>query len=167
MLSLAHRSIEAALNRRKVDLTAPGKHLGEKRGAFTTLHIDGKLRGCVGYVLPSYTLWRTVAETAVAAAFYDSRFYPVTADEAPQLQIEISVLTVPAPIPPEEVVVGRHGLIVSFEGQRGLLLPQVPGEYGWDRNTFLEQTCIKAGLPPDTWQHGATLEAFTAEVFAE
>jgi AmmeMemoRadiSam system protein A len=118
-------------------------------------------------VIDAYPLWRTVAETAVAAAFYDTRFYPVTVDEVPKLQVEISVLTPAKPISPEEVEIGRHGLIVSHKGQRGLLLPQVPIEHGWNREVYLEQTCMKAGLPMDAWQNGARLEAFTAEVFSE
>jgi len=91
----------------------------------------------------------------------------VTLEEAPNLEISLSILSSLTPIRPEEVEVGRHGLLVSMAGQRGLLLPQVPLEHEWDRITFLEQTCRKAGLPPDAWQKGATLEAFTAEVFGD
>jgi AmmeMemoRadiSam system protein A len=141
--------------------------LNQKRGAFTTLHLKHELRGCVGYVAAMYSVYRTVAETAVAAAMYDSRFYPVTRLEAPELEVEISILSPFRPIPPQEVVVGEHGLLISKNGRRGLLLPQVPAERGWDRETFLTQTCIKAGLPPDAWQHGATVQAFTAEIFSE
>lgn len=167
LLQLAHRSIEAALEGKQVDTTAPTEHLAQPRGAFTTLHIKGELRGCVGYVTAEYPVYRTVAETAVAAAVYDTRFYPVSPFEAPQLQIEISVLSPLFPIKAEEVEVGRHGLVVSMGGRRGLLLPQVPVEHGWDRLMFLAQTCFKAGLPADAWQQGAKLEAFTAEVFGE
>jgi AmmeMemoRadiSam system protein A len=112
-------------------------------------------------------LVQTVAETAAAAAFEDPRFAPVTDEEAPELKVEISILTVPRPISPEEVVVGKHGLIIGQHGRRGLLLPQVPLEHGWDRETFLSQTCIKAGLSPEAWREGATIEGFTAEVFGE
>jgi AmmeMemoRadiSam system protein A len=112
-------------------------------------------------------LVETIAETAAAAAFEDPRFDPVSEEEAPHLNIEISVLTVPKAISPDEVVVGRDGLIVGQHGRRGLLLPQVPLQYGWDRETFLAQTCVKAGLPPEAWRHGATIEGFTAEVFGE
>ncbi|HYH00653.1 MAG TPA: AmmeMemoRadiSam system protein A [Terriglobales bacterium] len=167
LIRLAHQAIEAALSGVELDLTPPTEHLAQRRGAFTTLHLDRQLRGCVGYVIDSYALWRTVAETAVAAAFYDTRFYPVTAEEARRLEIEISVLSPARPIEPEEVEVGRHGLIVSHCGQRGLLLPQVPIEHGWNRELFLAQTCLKAGLPMDAWLNGAYLEAFTAEVFSE
>jgi AmmeMemoRadiSam system protein A len=108
-----------------------------------------------------------VAETARAAAFDDSRFEPVSREEAPQLEISLSVLSPLKPIEAAQVEIGRHGLMVSMAGHRGLLLPQVPIEHGWDRVTFLEQTCRKAGLPVDVWKMGATLEAFTAEVFGE
>jgi AmmeMemoRadiSam system protein A len=167
LLSLAHRSIETALAKERIDTTPPSEHLAEPRGAFTTLHLFGNLRGCIGYVLPAGSVYQTVAETARAAAFDDPRFRPVTLEEAPQLRIEISVLSVPRPVRPEEVEVGKHGLIVTAGARRGLLLPQVPLEWDWDRETFLSQTCVKAGLPADAWQHGAEIQAFTAEVFGE
>ncbi len=167
LLQLAHRSIAAALAGQELDLVAPSPHLEEKRGAFTTLHIGDELRGCVGYVFPAYSLYRTIAETAMAAAFHDVRFLPVTLEEAPLLKIDISVLSPLQPIRPEEVEVGRHGLVITYGLRRGLLLPQVAVEQRWDRLTFLEQTCFKAGAPPDAWQHGALIEAFTAEVFGE
>ena len=112
-------------------------------------------------------LYRTVAESARGAAFDDSRFPPVTRDEAPELQVSLSVLSPPQPIQPDQVEIGRHGLLISLGHCRGLLLPQVPVEHGWDRIAFLEQTCRKAGLPPDAWQTGAKLEAFTAEIFGD
>ncbi len=167
LLRLAHQAIEAALAGKELDVTSPSPHLDEKRGAFTTLHLEGELRGCVGYVFPAYPLYRTVAETAVAAAFQDVRFLPVTAEEAPLLKVDISVLSPLCPIRPEDIEVGRHGLVITYGLRRGLLLPQVAVEQGWDRLTFLEQTCCKAGVPPDAWQHGAVIEAFTAEVFGE
>jgi AmmeMemoRadiSam system protein A len=167
LLELAHRAIDAALERIQLDMTPPTPHLAQLRGAFTTLHLQDQLRGCVGYVIAAYPLYRTVAETAVAAAFHDNRFAPVTAAEASGLKAQISVLSPLAPIQAEDVVVGCHGLVVSAGGCRGLLLPQVPLEHGWDRITFLEQTCFKAGLGPDAWNRGAILEAFTAEVFGE
>jgi AmmeMemoRadiSam system protein A len=167
LLNLAHRSIETALADQPIDTTPPSAHLAEPRGAFTTLHLGGDLRGCIGYVLPVGSLYQTVAETARAAAFDDPRFSPVTEDEAPQLKIEISVLSVPQPIRPEEVLLGKHGLIISTGARRGLLLPQVPLEWGWDRQTFLVQTCLKAGLSPDAWKRGAEIQGFTAEVFGE
>jgi AmmeMemoRadiSam system protein A len=167
LLQLAHRSIESAFDGRKLHLIVPFEHLAQRRGAFTTLHLHRKLRGCIGYVIPQHSLYRTVAETAQAAAFDDPRFVPVTNEEIPHLKIEISVLSRLKPIDPEEVIVGRHGLLVTKNGRRGLLLPQVPVEWGWDRETYLAQTCHKAGLPTDAWRQGAELQGFTAEVFGE
>ena len=119
-------------------------------------HLEG------GHVPPA-----VVQECAVAAATEDPRFPPVSPDELSSLRVEISVLTPLVLIRPEEVEVGRHGLMIAQGRRRGLLLPQVPVEWGWDRETFLDQTCVKAGLPPSAWRHGATLWAFTAEVFGE
>jgi uncharacterized protein len=167
LLKLAHDSIASALQRREISPTAPSPHLAEARGAFTTVYCRGALRGCVGYVLPVASLYRTVAETARAAAFEDPRFPPITREELPEVEISLSILSPLQPIKAEDVEVGRHGLLVSLGGRRGLLLPQVPVEHGWDRITFLEQTCRKAGLPPNAWREGAKLEAFTAEVFGE
>jgi AmmeMemoRadiSam system protein A len=167
LFALAHRAIEARLAGIELKVIAPSADLDEKRGAFTTLYLHGQLRGCVGYVFPIYSLYRAVAETAVAAAFKDIRFSPVTREVAPLLKIEISVLSPVQPILPEQIEIGRHGLVVTYATRRGLLLPQVPVEHGWDRLTFLEQTCVKSGSPPDAWQRGAVIEAFTAEVFGE
>lgn len=167
LLELAHSAIQSALEDQEIDLAPPTAHLAERRGAFTTLHLAGHLRGCVGYVAAVHPLYRTVAETAVAAAFHDTRFHPVSGEEAPHLEIEISVLSPLRPIQPREIEIGRHGLVVARGNQRGLLLPQVPLEYGWDVETFLEETCHKAGLPGDAWQHGAAIEGFTAEVFGD
>src|SRR3984885_6945720 len=137
------------------------------RSVFTSLYLNGALRGCVGYVLPIGSVYRAVVETTRAAAFEDTRFPPVKIDEAPHLQVELSVLSLPQPIAHESIEIGRHGLLVSMAGRRGLLLPQVPLEHNWDRETFLNQTCRKAGLPMDAWRNGATVEAFTAEIFGE
>jgi len=167
LLQLAHESILSALEDREIPLDPPTSHLAEPRGAFTSLYLFGQLRGCVGYVLPISAVYRAVADTARAAAFEDTRFNPVTLDEARDLQIELSILSPPQFIEAEAVAVGRHGLLISMAGHRGLLLPQVPVEHHWDRITFLEQTCRKAGLPLDAWRMGATIEAFTAEVFGE
>ena len=141
--------------------------LKEKRGAFVTLTVGGELRGCIGYPLPVKPLDETVIEMAVAAATEDSRFDPLAPDELVRLKIEISVLRLPEPAEAGRVEVGRHGLIVSKGYRRGLLLPQVPVEHGWDRETFLRHGCLKAGLPPDEWKRGAEIETFTAQVFSE
>ena len=167
LLHLAHDSILSALEGRDIPLDPPTAHFAEPRGAFTSLYLHGELRGCVGYVLPVSPVYRAVADTARAAAFEDTRFHPVTLLEASQLEIELSILSPPQPISVDAVEIGRHGLLITMAGRRGLLLPQVPAEHNWDRTTFLEQTCRKAGLAIDAWQKGATIEAFTAEVFGE
>jgi|SRR5271166_665602 len=168
LLRLAHESILSALEHREMPtLDPPTPHLAEPRGVFTSLYLHGELRGCVGYVLPTGSVYRAVAETARAAAFEDTRFRSVTLQEARDLKIELSILSLPRPIAPKAIEIGRHGLLISSAFQRGLLLPQVPLEHHWDHKTFLEQTCRKAGLPLDAWQNGATIEAFTAEVFGE
>jgi AmmeMemoRadiSam system protein A len=188
LLGIAHRAILARVERQTFpDAPPPLPGLSEPRGVFTSLYLrcdpksDPKfdqqgeatgdlhreLRGCVGYAVPIAPLYRAVAETARAAAFDDSRFLPVTREEALKLEVSLSVLSLLFPIDPEAVEVGRHGLIVSQGARRGLLLPQVSLEHGWDRETFLEQTCRKAGLPLDAWRKDAIIEAFTAEVFSD
>ena len=167
LLRLAHESILSALEHREISVNPPSDHLSEPRGVFTSLYLRGELRGCVGYVLPISPVYRAVADTARAAAFEDPRFQSVTLPEGRHLEIELSILSPPQPISADAIEIGRHGLLITMAGHRGLLLPQVPTERNWDRTTFLEQTCRKAGLPPDAWQKGATIEAFTAEVFGE
>jgi len=177
LLRIAHEAILSVLERRPFPAAPPLlPRLSEPRGVFTTLYLRGdhlhgdrrrQLRGCVGYAMPIAPLYRAVAETARAAAFEDSRFLPVTKEEASRLEVSLSVLSLLFPIHPEAVEVGRHGLLISDGPRRGLLLPQVPVEHVWDRETFLEQTCHKAGLPLDAWRKDATIEAFTAEVFSD
>ncbi|HOW85806.1 MAG TPA: AmmeMemoRadiSam system protein A [Candidatus Aminicenantes bacterium] len=141
--------------------------LKAKRGAFVTLTVDGELRGCIGYPLPVKPLDETIIEMAVAAATQDTRFEPLAAGEMDRLKIEISVLGLPERTEADQVEVGRHGIIVSKGYFRGLLLPQVPLEHHWDRETFLRHGCLKAGLPPEEWKRGAEIETFTAQVFSE
>jgi AmmeMemoRadiSam system protein A len=167
LLRVAHDAILSQLEQREISLDPPHAHLARPRGAFTSIYLRGDLRGCVGYVLPVGSVYRAVAETARAAAFGDARFPPVTLGEASALKIQLSILCPPHPVSAEAVEVGRHGLLVTMDGHRGLLLPQVAVERGWDRTTFLEQTCRKAGLPLDAWRKGAAIEAFTAEVFGD
>ncbi len=168
LLSVARDTLEKYVRDRELPgIAAPGGKLAAPGAAFVTLTKNGQLRGCIGFTDPVAPLYKVVQECAVAAATEDPRFQPVSAGELPSLRVEISVLTPLAPIRPGEVEVGRHGLMVSKGGRRGLLLPQVPLEQGWDRETFLCQTCVKAGLQPDAWRHGATLQGFTAEVFGE
>lgn len=147
----------------KIDSTT----LKENRGAFVTLNKRGQLRGCIGYIEGRGPLYKTVEEMAQAAAFQDPRFPPVTEKELSELAIEISVLTPLKKIADvKEIEVGKHGLYIKKGWHSGLLLPQVATEYGWDRQTFLEHTCRKAGLPPDAWKEkGAEIYIFSADVF--
>jgi AmmeMemoRadiSam system protein A len=169
LLRAARESVAAHFQRRPPLLPAATGALAEPRGAFVTLHRrDGELRGCVGMMQSDRPLLETVARMAVASATEDGRFEPVTEAELAGLRIEISALGPLRPIRPEQVEVGRHGLLISHAGRRGVLLPQVPVEHGWDRESFLAHTCRKAGLPPDTWgKAGVELLGFTAAVFSE
>jgi AmmeMemoRadiSam system protein A len=169
LLRAARDSIAAHFHAGPSLLPAPTGALAEHRGAFVTLHRrDGALRGCVGQMRADGPLLETVARMAVAAAIEDGRFEPVTRTELDHLSIEVSALSPLQPIRPEEVEVGRHGLLIALGGRRGVLLPQVPKEYGWDRETFLVHTCRKAGLSDDAWKKpGVELLAFTADVFRE
>ena len=170
LLAVARDAIEAHLGGRALRLPSLSGGLARPQGAFVTLHRrgDGELRGCVGMMRSDEPLLATVARMAVVAATEDARFDPVTGRELDGLRIEISALSPLEPIRPEDVVVGRHGLLIGHGGRRGVLLPQVPVEHGWDRETFLAHTCRKAGLPEDTWRRpGVELLGFTATVFGE
>ena len=142
---------------------------GDPRAIFVTLRKGERLRGCIGTLAPEGDLARSVPRFALRAAFEDPRFPALTAQELTECTIEISVLTAPRPLEdPEEIVIGRDGLILEFGGRRGLLLPQVATEWEFDRTTFLGELSRKAGLPPETWrQPGAKLWFFQAEVFSE
>ena len=139
----------------------------QQAGAFVTIHRRGKLRGCIGNFEPA-PLGRIVQEMALAAAFEDPRFPPVSEPELGELDFEISVLSPRFPIAPEDVQIGVHGLFIRRGYHRGVLLPQVPVEWGWDRETFLQEVCHKAGLPSDAWKLPDTfLEAFTSQILRE
>lgn len=166
LLSIARQAIRDRVCGRSVShhppptdpaLRAPG-------AAFVTLTRDGALRGCIGYVYAIRPLAEAVANCAASAATGDPRFPPVTGRELTDLQVEISVLSPLAPVSDlAQIQVGIHGLHISKDGYHGLLLPQVATEFGWDRDTFLRQVCVKAGLPPDAWRHGAEIQVFTVE----
>ncbi len=167
LLQLAHDAIMSALEKLDISLAPPTERLAQSRGVFTSLYLKDDLRGCVGYVQPENSLYRAVAESARAAAFEDTRFSPLSKEEAPHVCVQLSILSPLQSMGPEAVEVGRHGLLITKDDHRGLLLPQVAVEHGWDRITFLEQTCRKAGLPTDAWREGAIIEAFTAQVFGD
>lgn len=141
--------------------------LKENRGAFVTIQKKGQLRGCIGYIEGRGPVWKTVEEMAEAAAFRDPRFPSVTEQELPDLQVEISVLTPLKRISDvREIEVGKHGLYIKKGWSSGLLLPQVATEYGWNRETFLEHTCQKAGLPSNAWKDkDAEIYLFSADIF--
>jgi AmmeMemoRadiSam system protein A len=140
----------------------------EKRGVFVTLKKHGELRGCIGYIQPTKALYLAVAEMAVSAGLHDPRFRPVEERELSNIDIEISVLTPLKLIGgPDDIKVGRDGIFIVKDFYSGVLLPQVAVEYDWDSLTFLQETCYKAGLPPDAWQEGAQIYTFSAEIFGE
>jgi len=143
--------------------------LKEKAGAFVTLHIDGNLRGCIGYVVAIKPLQDAVSDLAISAAFNDPRFQPLTMPEFDKIDIEISVLTPTERVKSiEDIKVGRDGLLIRQPPFEGLLLPQVAIEYNWDTGTFLKETCHKAGLPGDCWQKPQTeIYKFQALIFSE
>ncbi len=163
----ARGSIIAAVSgaRQEIRKTLPAP-LRHPSGAFVTLRADGELRGCIGYVDAVKSLYETVREAAAKAATEDFRFDPVCANEIPGLAIEISVLSPLRRITDiGEIEVGKHGLVVELGNCRGLLLPQVAVEHGWDREMFIMQATRKAGLPASMWRHpDARVHIFTAEV---
>lgn len=169
LLELARASLEGAVLRQRPGRSVPpSERLSQPRGAFVTLTLGGELRGCIGYIRAVKPLWTAVAEMAVQAGLHDPRFMPVTQAELPSLEYEISVLTPMERVEqPEQIEVGRDGLMIVKGMYSGLLLPQVATEYGWDRETFLEQTCLKAGLSPQAWRQGADIYRFSATVFSE
>jgi AmmeMemoRadiSam system protein A len=170
LLQLARTTLESHFRSGHVpDYPPQQPELSRRTGAFVTLLRGDSLRGCIGQIIADRELYRVVQHCAVAAATEDTRFEPVAAEELAELEIEISVLTPFRRVADvAEIEVGRHGLIISRSHRRGLLLPQVAAEYGWDRETFLAQTCRKAGLPHDAWKDPSTrIECFEAEVFSE
>lgn len=169
LLRLARQAISHYLKTGKsLESETADPELKEKRGAFVTLHKDDQLRGCIGYPLPVKPLDETVIEMAIHAATKDYRFPALSLDELPETKIEISVLSLPRLIKDiHEIEIGKHGIIVQKGLQKGLLLPQVPVEWDWDLETFLNQGCLKAGLDKDEWKKEAQIEIFSAEVFGE
>ena len=142
--------------------------LARQSGAFATLYVGGKLRGCLGTFEPENNVIDTVRRMAVAASKDDPRFFPLEELELSDLRIELSILSPRFALQPDQVEIGKHGLCVKRGGKRGVLLPQVAVENGWDAQSFLRHTCRKAGLAEDAWLDPETeIEGFTAEVFSE
>lgn len=169
LIDLARRAIAARLagDPPPAGDDAP-ESLGYPGAAFVSVKVEGELRGCIGTITAVESLAGTVARCAAAAATEDPRFPPLEPAELSAARIEISVLGPRVPVAvPAGIVVGRHGLLVTLGSRRGLLLPQVAAEHGWDPETFLRETCRKAGLGETAWKQGAVVEAFEAEVFSE
>ena len=168
LLKLARGAIEARVKTQTLPAPGTADVFAQMTGAFVTIHKRGQLRGCIGHVEADEPLGRVITRCAVAAASSDPRFSPIAPDELPHLDIELSVLGPLERIErPEEIEIGRHGLVVEQGWHRGLLLPQVAVEWKWDRETFADETCRKAGLPPQAWVTGAKMWRFEAEVFSE
>ncbi|MCX5692543.1 MAG: AmmeMemoRadiSam system protein B [Candidatus Omnitrophica bacterium] len=170
LLEIARFSIiEAVTGKRQFYPNVTEEKLKENCGAFVTLNERGQLRGCIGYIQAVKPLYETVKDVAKSAAVNDYRFNPVTQDELDKLELEISVLTPLKKIKDiSEIEVGRHGLYMKKGFNSGLLLPQVATEYNWDKETFLKETCRKAGLPQDAWKDKATeIYIFSAEIFGD
>jgi AmmeMemoRadiSam system protein A len=169
LLEIARQALCAVADRREfLDNLPRDPSFGESTGAFVTLRKRGRLRGCIGQIGAGRPLADIVAQSAKSAALEDPRFDPVRAEEVAEIEIEISVLSVLEDIAPEHIEPGKHGLMVSRGGQRGLLLPQVATECRWSAERFLEETCVKAGLDRTAWHEPATkIQGFTAEVFSE
>lgn len=169
LLQIARQSIASYLKSGKLPAFDVPDILGDPGAAFVTLEKQAKLRGCIGYTQAVQPLYRTVAECAIKAATQDHRFPPVTAEELPDLHIEISVLTPLEEVGSlDEIEVGRDGLMIVMGNRRGLLLPQVAVDNGWDRTTFLEKTCWKAGLPEDSYKSPeAVIYKYRALIFGE
>ncbi len=167
LLNLANATIRRYVRENKFPEYRPvGSHLLQNRGAFVTIKKRGLLRGCIGFIEPIMPLYRAVMEAAAYAACHDSRFLPITPEELDSLSVEISVLSpLKKIIEPQSVTVGKHGLVIEMQGKKGLLLPQVATENNWDQTTFLEQACLKAGLPKTAWRSGADIYVFEAIVF--
>jgi AmmeMemoRadiSam system protein A len=169
LLNLARRTISFYLEKgESLKEKSDDPLLLEKRGAFVTLKVDNELRGCIGYPLPHKSLLETIIDCAISAATQDFRFASIKKEEQSRLNIEISVLTLPRKVKDaREIKIGEHGIILSKGPHKGLLLPQVPVEWDWDLETYLNHGCLKAGLAEDEWKKGVTIEIFSAQVFSE
>lgn len=169
LLGIARTAIAAAVGGGATTTPEDSPILREERGIFVTLRRAGRLRGCIGRVEPDAPLSELLPAIAVLSATDDPRFRAVARDELELLHIEISLLTVPLLVnDPAQIEIGRHGLMVTARGRRGLLLPQVATEYGWTASEFLSQTCVKAHLRADAWREsGARIHTFETEIFGE
>ena len=168
-LQLARKAVVEAVSHRKLpDQIMHNGIFAERRGVFVTLHVRGRLQGCIGVVEPDEPLGDAIVRCAASAALEDPRFTPMRSEQLGDLAIEVSLLSSPAPISPEAIEIGRHGLLIVLHAHRGLLLPQVAIEHHLTREQFLEETCRKAGLPCEAWRDpAARLFGFTCVVLFE
>jgi len=169
LLQIARNAVGSYLLRQVPHLAeAPCGVLAEPHGIFVSIHKGTALRGCIGNIHPAGPLYRSAAECAISAAVGDPRFMPMSYAELAEVEFEISVLSPMSRVRDvSEIEVGRHGLLISKGGARGLLLPQVATAHGWNRERFLQETCTKAGLKPDDWEKDTAIDVFRAVVFAE
>lgn len=169
LLGLARRAIvEAVRHDRLLEPIPTHGVFAERRGTFVSVHVCGRLRGCIGVIEGEQPLGESIVRCATGAALQDARFIRVSSEELQDLTIEISLLSPLFAIPAQEIEIGRHGLVISQGQRRGLLLPQVATEHRFDRERFLQETCRKAGLASDAWHEPeASIRAFTCEVFSE
>jgi AmmeMemoRadiSam system protein A len=170
LLKMARQAIEKELAGLPFSLPrVTNPNLLEHRGAFVTLHKHGQLRGCIGTFSADRPLYEIVGDMAISAAFKDQRFRPLRPSEFEEIDLEISALTLLKPITDmNEIKIGSHGIYIIQEPFHGVLLPQVATKNGWDRLTFLDQTCMKAGLAPGCWKDPKTqVNIFGAEIFGE
>lgn len=168
LLELARKTVMAAAAGEPLPPVPDGGIFQAEGGAFVTLKKKGSLRGCIGHFTGTGSIGRTVMDMAASAAVRDPRFPPVRPGEVDDMDIEISILSPMEPAAPEDVIPGIHGLYVRHGLRSGTLLPQVAEEEGWDRETFLAHTCLKAGLPQESWKReDVQLYTYTAEVFGE
>jgi uncharacterized protein len=169
LLKLAREAIVSHIQ----EIVTPRKEISSenllvKQGCFVSIKINGMLRGCIGNFVSDKPLYRLVQEMAISAATQDPRFYPMKKNELEKFDLEISVLSPMSKVSSiEEIKVGVHGIYLEKNFSRGVLLPQVAVEYGWDRDTFLSQTCLKAGLGKEDWREGADIYIFSAQVFGD
>jgi AmmeMemoRadiSam system protein A len=167
MLELARKSISCHLD--GLEFSVPDlDFLKQPSGAFVTLRKRGMLRGCIGSIEAMFPLGETISKCSISSATQDPRFPPLRKSELDSIQLEISVISPMRTTEVKEIIVGTHGVMIEYMNQHGLLLPQVPLEHDWDRDTFLNHVCLKAGLSPDVWKSpGPTFWTFTAEIFSE
>lgn len=168
LLDLAREAIIGYVREGKVpDREESEPNLQGHQGCFVSIKMNAQLRGCIGSFTSDKPLYKLVQEMAISAATRDPRFYPMKPADLSDFTLEVSVLSPLEKISsPEAITVGIHGIYIEKNSSRGVLLPQVAVEFGWDRDTFLSQTCLKAGLRPDDWKEGSSIYVFSAQIFS-